>query len=241
MFIEAPRSCNITTTWILSRYWALLQVVEVVLAALARYLRLLPGVSALPSLCASFQTLRMIKSRRVLMRGGAWVRLWPAVAQVLLLTVTAVGENDITLKVGADGRVREAMITGATCYELCQVFMTFLELDGIWPSSKRGEGHRGILIETKSADPPPIPCIPCQQLVAWLDFVRVLVNKYRVALLAPSSRIYLLARASLRTQTSLNNILYDLHHSFLHELLVAIVARGLVVRGFVGYALYRMT
>lgn len=43
---------------------------------------------------------------------------------MLLRTVTAEGEDAVTLTAGAEGRVWEAMITGATCYESWQDFNT---------------------------------------------------------------------------------------------------------------------
>lgn len=95
------------------------------------------------------------------------------------------------------------------------------------PSSTRGGGHRGMLVQSRGANSPAMAFIHCNKhSVAWLDPVRIPVDKYCAALLISSRGTQVLVRAPLLAQTRLDNISYVSRHTCLHGVLVAIVARA---------------
>lgn len=72
-----------------------------------------------------------------------WVRLWRAIAQVLLQAATIVKQDIIILAVATNGEARENTVTGATCGESCQVYTQALERDGDLPVQHEERGSPG--------------------------------------------------------------------------------------------------
>lgn len=83
---------------------------------------------------------------------------------------------------GADGKVREAKITGPMCYESCQIYMQALEREVETPVQHGGAGSQGHALVKQKGEYPAKPPISRRQSVAWLDSVRILVDKYIVLL-----------------------------------------------------------
>lgn len=102
----------------------------------------------------------MVHRTLELVRGGTWISLWRTVPKVLPPTVTAIREKVVDYALGPDGRGREAMITGAKCYEACQIYAQALERAVEPPREDERHGSPGLLVQRESAIPPAILSIP---------------------------------------------------------------------------------
>lgn len=158
-------------------------MVVVASVALITSFCLLPGISSVASFRHCSQNLRMMNSARLLTPGGPWVRLWHTVAQGVLPAVTAVRVDVTSLAVGTNGREREAMITIATCFESCQVYIQALGRDGDLPVKHEERGSPSHTRAKRECEHPAIPSVPRMHPHAWLDSARISVDKYRVVLL----------------------------------------------------------
>lgn len=120
-------------------------MVTVALAAMTRYLCLLPNINFVRPLWPFCQYFRIIYPTLVLIRGRTGVCLWRAVPQALLRTVRGVGEKVVDRALRPDGGEREVIIKSAICYKACQVYTQDSEQATELPREDEGQGSPGYI------------------------------------------------------------------------------------------------